>query len=243
MDDLVRIGFSGDSRRVAAGTRESGTVTVVETETGRVVLKVPAEQKAFGPVALDARGRLLAHTAPEGRVVIREADGGAVLAAAQTGLTDVNALAFAPDGAALFAVGGAAEGAAVRGVRAGPAARMLNLDPAPDHPSLTVGALVRPAELPGELDMASPFAAASTRAVWTDRGPLAFVASDHGSVLFDSEGRTLWAHPSGEIASFTPDGQAMVPVGESIDAWFLAGLAVPERTGPGAADRTDGAPH
>ncbi|WP_406313743.1 hypothetical protein OHA77_36045 [Streptosporangium sp. NBC_01639] len=247
MDDLVRIGFSGDSRRVAAGTCESGTVAVVETETGRVVLNVPAEQNAFGPVALDARGRLLAHTAPEGRVVIREADGGTVLATAQTGLTDVSALAFAPDGAALFAVGGAVEGGAVRGAQAGPAARILNLDPAPDHPSLTVGALVRPTELPGELDTASPFTAASTRAAstraaWTDRGPFAFVTADRGSVLFDSAGRTLWAHPGGQKVSFTPDGQAMVTVGESIDAWFLAGLAVPERTEPGAADRTSGSP-
>ncbi|MEU9122640.1 hypothetical protein AB0C96_22715 [Streptomyces sp. NPDC048506] len=235
MDDLVRIGFSGDGRRVAAATCSSGTVAVIATETGQVLLNVPTGQEAFGPVALDADGELVAHASPEGRVVVRAVDGGAVLATAATGLTEVNALAFAPDGTALFAVGDTAAHAADPDARVGPAACLLHLVPSPDQLSLTVGGLVRPTELPGEPAPRSPIAKAATRAVWTDRRPLAFVVG-HGSVLFDSDGRTLWADPGNQIVSFTPDGRAMVTVGETVEAWFLAGLALPERIGPVPTD-------
>ncbi|OEV04600.1 WD40 repeat domain-containing protein [Streptomyces oceani] len=218
-EDLVRISFSGDSCRVAIGTCTSGRVEVREAETGRVVLSIPAGQQAFGPVALDENGRLLAHTSPGGRVVVREADSGTVLVTAQTRLSHVNALAMAPDGTAVFAVGGTADDAA-------PAAQLLKLDPA--H---AVGALIRPTELPVEIDTSSfTFA---TRAMWTDRGPYAFVTADKGSVLFDSTARTLWAYPTRQIVSFTPDGRAMVTVDETIEAWFLTGLAAPEPTTAG----------
>ncbi|MEU9498905.1 PQQ-binding-like beta-propeller repeat protein [Streptomyces sp. NPDC048196] len=216
MDDPVRIGFSGDGRRVATGTCVSGRVAVMEADTGRVVLTVPAEEKAFGPVALDTSGRLLAHTSPEGRVVVREVDSGAVLAITPTRLSAVHALAMSPEGTAVFVVGAVAEDAA-------PAAQLLSLDPAP-----TVGELIRPTEFPVKIGRHSVLAGSGTRAVWTGRGPYAFVRTGNGSVLFDSTARTLWADPNQQTVSFTPDGQAVVTVNEAIDAWFLAGLAVPE---------------
>lgn len=218
MDDPVRIGFSGDGRRVAAGTCVSGRVTVMDADTGRVVFTVPAEQKAFGPVALDGSGRLLVHTSPEGRVAVREVDSGAVLVTAPTRLSHLYALALAPDGNAVFAVGRTADDAA-------PAAQFLTLDS-----SHTVGGgeLIRPTEFPVEIGTHSVLAGSGTRVVWTDHGPYAFVPTGNGSVLFDSTARTLWADPNRQIVSFTPDGQAMVTVDETIEAWFLAGLAVPE---------------
>jgi hypothetical protein len=221
LEDLVRIGFSGDSRRVAVGACASGPVTVIEADTGRVLLSLPAEQRAFGPVALDASGRLLAHTSSEGRVVVREVDSGTVLVTAPTLLSQVNALAMDPAGTAVFAVGGTADDAA-------PAAQLLTLDP-----SRAAGELIRATELPGEIDTNSALAKAGTRAVWTDRGPYAFVTEDDNSVLFDSTARTLWAEPDHRIVSFTPDGRAMVTVGDTIEAWFLTGLALPESTAGG----------
>ncbi|MFD8542987.1 PQQ-binding-like beta-propeller repeat protein [Streptomyces sp. NPDC059649] len=216
MDDPVRIGFSGDGCRVAIGTCVSGRVAVMEADTGRVLLTVPAEQQAFGPVALDVNGRLLVHTSQEGRVVVREVDSGAVVVTAPTRLSHVHALALAPDSTAVFALGRVADDAA-------PTAQLLSLDPAG-----TVGELIRPTEFPVEIGTHSVLAGAGTRAVWTDRGPYAFVSTGNGSVLFDSTARTLWADPNRQIVSFTPDGQAMVTVDETIEAWFLAGLALPE---------------
>ncbi|WP_037807143.1 PQQ-binding-like beta-propeller repeat protein [Streptomyces sp. NRRL S-1448] len=216
MDDPVRIGFSGDGRRVATGTCVSGRVAVMEADTGRVVLTVPAEEKAFGPVALDASGRLLAHTSPEGRVVVRQVDSGAVLATIPTRLSQVHALAVSPEGTAVFVVGAVAEDAA-------PAAQLLSLEPAP-----TVGELIRPTEFPVTIGRHSVLAGSGTRAVWTGRGPYAFVQTGNGSVLFDSTARTLWADPNQQTVSFTPDGHAVVTVHETIEAWFLAGLAAPE---------------
>ncbi|OPF81747.1 hypothetical protein VT50_0208760 [Streptomyces antioxidans] len=215
-EDYVRIGFSGNGCRVAIGTCVSGRVAVMETETGQVVLSVPVEQQAFGPVALDAEGQLLAHTSPEGRVVVREVDSGAVLVTIPTRLSRVNALAMAPDGTAVFTVGGMADDAA-------PAAQLLKIGP-----SRAVGELIRPTELPVEIDTNLSLAIFGTRAVWTDRGPYAFVTADKGSMLFDSTARTLWASPNHQIVSFTPDGRAMVTVDETIEAWFLTGLDIPE---------------
>ncbi|GAB7029181.1 PQQ-binding-like beta-propeller repeat protein [Streptomyces sp. NPDC021749] len=222
MDDPVRIGFSGDGCRVAAGTCAAGRVTVMEADTGRVVLTVPAEEKAFGPVALDANGRLLAHASAEGRVVVRAVGSGAVLVTAPTLLSHLYALAIAPDGTAVFAVGRAADDAT-------PAAQLLSLDP-----SGTAGELIRPTGFPVEIGTHSALAGSSTRAVWTDHGPYAFVPTGNGSVLFDSTARTLWADPNRQIVSFTSDGRAMVTVNRTIEAWFLAGLTVPE------PPRTDG---
>ncbi|UZJ32736.1 hypothetical protein [Streptomyces endophytica] len=216
MDDPVRIGFSGDGCRVAAGTCESGRVAVMEAETGQVIFTVPAEEEAFGPVALDTSGRLLVHTSPKGRVVVREVDGGAVLATAPTRLSHVHALAMSPDGTVVFVVGVAADDAA-------PAAQVVSLGPSP-----TVGELIRPTEFPVKISTHSVLAGSGTRAVWTERGPYAVVPTGDGSVLFDSTARILWADPNRQIVSFTPDGRALVTVNEAIEAWFLAGLTVPE---------------
>jgi WD40 repeat protein len=215
LDDPVRISFSGGGCRVAIGTLVSGRVAVMEAETGRVALSVPADQEAFGPVALDANGRLLAHMSPKGQVVVRDVDSGAVLVAAATRLDRVNALAMAPDGTAVFVVGGMSDDAA-------PTAELLKLEP-----SQVVGELIRPTELPVEIDTNSVAALSGTRAIWTDRGPYAFSTADKGSVLFDSTARTLWADPNHQIVSFTPDGRAMVTVDKTIEAWFLTGLAIP----------------
>ncbi|MDT0319553.1 WD40 repeat domain-containing protein [Streptomyces millisiae] len=235
MDDLVRFAFSADSRRLAVGTGGSDVVAVVETATGRVLLRVPEGEDAFGPVALDATGRLLLHAAPAGRVVLRAVTDGTVLATADTGLTTVTALAFAPDGSAAIAVGGAVGGApesAGIAVAAHPAARLLDLR----DTTLTPGRLLRPTGFTEGVDADSPTAAITARAVWTAAGPYAFVGTDFGSLLFDGQGRTLWADPAGAMAAFTPDGRALVVVQEEIDAWFLAGCAPPADAAPPGGD-------
>ncbi|UCM90299.1 WD40 repeat domain-containing protein [Streptomyces marincola] len=234
-DDLVRFAFSADGSRLAVGTGSTDVVAVVETATGKVLLHVPEGEDAFGPVALDATGRLLFHAGPAGRVVAREVATGLVLATAETGLTSVGALAVAPDGGEVFAVGGAVGGApeqAGLATSARPAARLLTLREAPGGAELAAGALLRPRGFARDLDADSPAAALTTRAVWTGSGPFAFVGADFGSLLFDGRGRTLWADPAGANAAFTPDGRALVVVQEEIDAWFLAGLAPPDGEEP-----------
>ncbi|WP_219806332.1 hypothetical protein, partial [Streptomyces sp. SM12] len=67
LDDPVRFAFSGDGGRLAVGTGSSDVVAVVDSRTGAMVLSVPGGGDAFGPVALDTHGRLLAHAAPGGR--------------------------------------------------------------------------------------------------------------------------------------------------------------------------------
>ncbi|GAB2938439.1 WD40 repeat domain-containing protein [Streptomyces mayteni] len=235
MDDLVRFAFSADSRRLAVGTGSSDVVAVVETGTGRVLLRVPEGEDAFGPVALDATGRLLLHAGPAGRVVLRTVDDGTVLATADTGLTTVAALAFAPDAAGAIAVGGVVGGApesAGLATAAHPAARLLTLRDA----TLTPGRLLRPTGFTEGLDADSPTAAITARAIWTAAGPHAFVGADFGSLLFDGEGRTLWADPASAMAAFTADGAALVVVQEEIDAWFLAGCAPPADAAPPLRD-------
>ncbi|MDB1087521.1 hypothetical protein PJ985_08075 [Streptomyces sp. ACA25] len=228
LDDLVHFAFSADSGRLAVGTGSSDVVAVVQTRTGAVLLRVPAGQDGFGPVALDAAGQLLAHAGPTGQVVVRDVASGALLASADTGLTSVGALAMAPDGSALFVVGGAVGGvpeAAGLATAARPAARLLTFDPAADRPELTAGELILPGEAPDGVDADSQLAAMSTRAVWTDAGPYAFVGADFGSVLFNGCGQALWADPAAAVAGFTPDGRALVVAQEEITVWFLAGLA------------------
>lgn len=231
LDDPVRFGFSADGERVAAGTCGSDVVAVVETRTGEVLLSVPPGQDAFGPVALDAGGTLLAHAAPGGRVVIREVPFGEVLATAETGLSTVGALALAPDGHAVFAVGGTVGGSAEDAglsVLARPAARVLTLRlTGPDAPRLEPGELIRPAGCPAGIDADSQLAAVSARACWVGEVPYAFLGADFGSVLFDGAGHTRWADPAGAIACFTPDGRALVVVQDDISVWFLDGMGPP----------------
>lgn len=247
MDDLVRFGFSADGRRLAVGTGSSDVVAVVEARTGAVLLCVPEGEDAFGPVALDAAGRLLAHAGPAGRVVVRAVDTGAVLFTAHTGLTSVGAVALAPDGTGLFVVGGVVGGApeaAGLATHARPAARLFTLRGGSGGSSgrLTAvpGDLLMPDCFTEGLDADSPFAAVSSRAVWTASGPLGFVGADFGSLLFNGRGQTLWADPAGALAAFTPDGRAMVVVQEEIDAWFLDGLALPAGHAPPPAEPVPG---
>lgn len=222
-DNLVRVCFSGDGRLVALGTTESPMVTVIEVATGRAVFTVPFEEAAFGPVALDAEGRFLAHCAPPDQVVVRNLDDGVVLATTRTGLAEAHALAFAPDGTGLFAVGCALAEAAPPD----PATRVLRLEPASDGLRITLGELVRLAR-PWDLsEVRGGPMSCWTHAVWTGRGPVAFVCESEGSLLFDSAGRTLWADPESMPAAFTPDGRALVTAGDNVNAWFLTGLTMP----------------
>ncbi|WP_059012279.1 WD40 repeat domain-containing protein [Streptomyces specialis] len=242
-DDLVRFAFSGDGRRLAVGTGSSDVVAVLDAATGRTLLRVPDARDAFGPVALDRRGGLLAHAGPAGRVVLREVATGAVLATAETGLASVGALALAPDGSGLFAgggaVGGAPEGAGVA-TAARPAARLFALHARDGGLTLGPGELLRPTGFTEGLDADSPAAAVTTRAIWTAAGPYAFIGADFGSVLFNGRGQTLWADPAGATAAFTPDGRALVVVQEEIDAWFLDGLARPDDAAPPPAQDCPG---
>ncbi|MDT0265597.1 WD40 repeat domain-containing protein [Streptomyces sp. DSM 44915] len=238
MDDLVRFGFSADSRRLAVGTGGSDVVAVLASDTGEVLLRVPEGEDAFGPAALDAGGALLAHTGPAGRVVLREVAGGRVLAVADTGLSSIAALALAPDGDGLFVVGGVVGGVPERAglaTTARPAGRRFTVARAADGTvRLTGHELLRPAEFTEGLDADSPSAASTARACWTPDGPLGFVGADFGSLLFDGSGRTLWADPAGAVGAFTPDGRALVVVQEEMDVWFVAGLERPDEPPPAA---------
>ncbi|WP_405795555.1 hypothetical protein [Streptomyces sp. NBC_01506] len=74
----------------------------------------------------------------------------------------------------------------------------------------------------------------TARAAWTANGPLAFMSSDDGDILFgDGRVRRLSSKPS--LAAFTPDGRALVTVGgaeqdemEPVDVWFLDGPDGPD---------------
>ncbi|WP_062204206.1 WD40 repeat domain-containing protein [Streptomyces sp. NBRC 109706] len=232
MDDLVRFGFSADGRRVAVGTGSSDVVAVLVGATGEVLLRIPEGEDAFGPVALDGTGKLVAHTGPAGRVVLRAVADGRVLAVADTGLSSIAALALAPAGDGLFVVGGAVGGVPERAglaTAARPAARLFMVErPADGGATLVGGRLLRPGGFTEGLDADSPSAAITARACWTSSGPFAFIGADFGSLLFDGAGRTLWADPAGAIGGFTADGRALVVVQEDIDAWFLDGLARPD---------------
>lgn len=230
-DQPVRLAFSGDGRRVAAGPLGLAPPVVLDVATGRRVAPEPGTTwQGRGPVALDATGRLLAHALGT-RVVVRAVDGGAVLAEAPTGLSELYALAMSPDGTGLLAVG--ADGTH-------PAACRLDLDPSAENgPTLTARTPVRPVRCPPRLTAGIPMAAVTARAAWTVRGPLAHMASYEGAVLFDGDGGVLWELPEGTAASFTPDGRAVVTVGlndedpfEPLDVWFLDAIA-PD---PGTAD-------
>ncbi|MFE3251538.1 WD40 repeat domain-containing protein [Streptomyces sp. NPDC059209] len=228
IDVPVRFSFDAEGRRVAVGRLRGGPVAVLDARTGQVLAGSPgpdgARWEGEGPVALDAAGRLLAHARGSG-LVVREADGGAVLAEADTGLVTIHALAAAPDGTRFLAVG--ADG------KDDPAVCVLTLS-APS--TLTAGELIRPDRAPDGMVATDPMSVITARAVWTDGGPLAFMSSDVGDVLFGDDGRVLRLSSGPSVAAFTPDGRALVTVGcaeqdemDPIDVWFLNG---PD--GPGA---------
>ncbi|MFD0592412.1 WD40 repeat domain-containing protein [Catellatospora coxensis] len=185
----TRIGFSGDGRRVAAGSVARG-LRVIDTETGHVLLT--REVAGCGPVALDHAGRLLAHSGEAGAIVVRDTASGA-FTSHDTGLSTVNAVAFAADGSGLLVTGSAREQDAV-------AAVLLAFD----GDRIVDSRPVRPAGLPSDMSARSPLAAVATRCVWGSHGPLAFAVDDGGAVLFDERGRLLWTE-SGQVAGgFSP---------------------------------------
>ncbi|MFD5894164.1 YncE family protein [Streptomyces sp. NPDC060366] len=238
IDVPVRFSFDADGRRVAVGRLRGGPVAVLDARTGKVLAGSPgpdgARWEGEGPVALDAAGRLLGH-ARGSRLVVRDAAGGAVLAEADTGLVTIHALAAAPDGTGFLAVG--ADG------KDDPAVCVLTLSPpstessspaeAPAPPStLTAGELIRPDRAPDGMVATDPLSVITARAIWTEGGPLAFMSSDVGDVLFGGDGRVLRLSSGPSVAAFTPDGRALVTVGcaeqdemDPIDVWFLNGPA------------------
>ncbi|TXL90250.1 hypothetical protein [Streptomyces sp. IB2014 016-6] len=234
IDVPVRFSFDAAGRRVAVGRLRGGPVAVLDARTGQVLAGAPgpagAGWEGEGPVALDAAGRLLAH-ARGSRLVVREADGGAVLAEADTGLVTIHAMAVAPDGTGFLAVG--ADG------KDDPALCVLTLSPHESRsgspslpPALTAGEPIRPDRAPDGMVATDPMSVITARAVWTASGPLAFMSSDVGDVLFGGDGRVLRLSSGPSVAAFTPDGRALVTVGcaeqdemDPIDVWFLDGPA------------------
>lgn len=210
----VRIGFSGDGRRVAAGAASRG-IHLVDTATGELLHHLGADP--CGPVALDHDGRRLAHAGGSGEIVVRDA-AGAVLLRHDTGLAAVNAMAFAADGGGLAVAGGAREPAGSLEVQ--PAACLLSLD----GDTVSSTRHVVPRGVPAKLVADSPLAAVSTRCVWGVHGPLFFAVDDAGSVLFDAAGRVLWTEPEMTVGNFSPDGRVLTTVGETVTAVFLDGL-------------------
>lgn len=248
IDVPVRFAFDAAGRRVAVGRLRGGPVAVLDARTGQVLAGSPgpdgARWQGEGPVALDAAGELLAH-ARGSRLVVREVPGGAVLAEADTGLVTIHALAAAPDGTRFLAVG--ADG------KDDPAVCVLTLSPPPSgsasgagssRPVLAAGEPVRPDRAPDGMVATDPMSVITARAVWTAHGPLAFMSSDVGGVLFGDDGRVLRLSSGPSVAAFTPDGRALVTVGcveqdemDPIDVWFLDG---PD--GPRSPDGPDPAP-
>ncbi|MEU0952013.1 hypothetical protein ABZ353_06550 [Streptomyces niveus] len=243
IDVPVRFSFDAAGRRVAVGRLRGGPVAVLDARTGQVLAGSPgpdgARWEGEGPVALDAAGSLLAH-ARGSRLVVREVDGGAVLAEADTGLVTIHSLAATPDGTGYLAVG--ADG------KDDPAVCVLTLSPAPAPPggpslppTLTAGALIRPDRAPDGMVATDPMSVITARAVWTASGPLAFMSSDVGDVLFGDDGRVLRLSSGPSVAAFTPDGRALVTVGcaeqdemDPIDVWFLNGPDGPAAPDPAA---------
>ncbi|WP_155371429.1 WD40 repeat domain-containing protein [Catellatospora vulcania] len=208
-----RIGFSGDGRLVAAGSVARG-LRVIDAGTGDIIVELPVA--TCGPVALDHAGRLLAHGGEAGGIVVRDADTGTVRCHHDTGLSTVNALAFAPDGSGLLVAGGAPEA---------PAAVLLTLDA--DRVAYT--RLVLAEGLPPDISAQSPLAAVATRCVWGEHGPLVLAVDDGGAVLFDAAGRLLWTGHEGTVGGFSPAGDVLAVVGETIGTVFIEGLRA---TGP-----------
>ncbi|QHY97663.1 hypothetical protein SSPS47_21390 [Streptomyces sp. S4.7] len=230
----VRFSYDAAGRRVAVGRLRGGPVAVLDARTGHVLAGAPGPDGAGwegeGPVALDAAGRLLAH-ARGSRLVVREADGGAALAEADTGLVTIHAMAVAPDGTGFLAVG--ADG------KDDPALCVLTPSPHESRsgspslpPALTAGGPIRPDRAPDGMVATDPMSVITARAVWTASGPLAFMSSDVGDVLFGGDGRVLRLSSGPSVGAFTPDGRALVTVGcaeqdemDPIDVWFLDGPA------------------
>jgi hypothetical protein len=205
----TRIGFSGDGRRVAAGSVARG-LRVIDTATGHVLFT--QEVADCGPVALDHAGRLLAHAGDAGAIVVRETASG-VLTSHDTGLSTVSAVTFAADGSGLLAAGSDAAEDAV-------AAVLLTLD----GDRVVDSRLIRPGGLPPDMSARSPLAAVCTRCVWGGQGPLVLAVDDDCAVLFDERGRLLWIE-SGQVAGgFSPAGDVLTLVGDTVIAVFLAGL-------------------
>ncbi|GAA1621812.1 WD40 repeat domain-containing protein [Catellatospora bangladeshensis] len=216
----VRIGFSGDGRRIAAGCAARG-VHVVDTASGELVGLIAADP--CGPVALDHDGTRLAHAGTSGEIVVRDTASGAILMRHDTGLATVNALAFAPGDAGLAVAGGARDVGRSPGVR--PAAVVLTL-----HGNAVTGSRkVVPLEAPADLVADSPLAAVATRCVWGVHGPLVYAEDDAGAVLFGGDGRVLWTEPGMTCGNLSPDGRVLVTMGEEdvtavfLDALFPAG--------------------
>ncbi|GAA1370463.1 WD40 repeat domain-containing protein [Catellatospora chokoriensis] len=214
----VRIGFSGDGRRVAAGSVGRG-LRVIDPATGEVLVELQVD--TCGPVALDHAGRLLAHAGEAGAIVVRDAASGTIRFHHDTELSAVNALAFAPDGTGLLVAGGTPDDA--------PAAVLLTLD----GDRVVDGRLVRPEGLPPDLSGQSPLAAVSTRCVWGGHGPLALAVDDDGAVLFDAAGSLLWTGPAGAVGGFSPAGDLLAVLGDTVGVVLLDGL----RPTPPATDR------
>ncbi|RJO73326.1 WD40 repeat domain-containing protein [Nocardia panacis] len=212
-DELARIGFSGDGRRIAASSVVDG-VHVIDAATGAVVFASGAG--SFGPVALDHHGERLAHAASSGEIIVREVNSGAIVLRYDTGLAVVNALTYAPDGAGLLVAGGRRPGESVGAtatVEAAPTAIVLDIGG-----DAVIGARqIQPVGLPASISAASVVAAGCTRVIWADHGPMIFAASDHGAALFDGDGRILWTGPSLTIGNFTADGRTLVLINQSVD--------------------------
>ncbi|MBV1851812.1 WD40 repeat domain-containing protein [Catellatospora tritici] len=211
----VRVGFSADGSRVAAGSAARG-VRVLNPHTGEVLLEVAADP--LGAVALDGEGRRLAHAGRDGEILIRDTGSGTVVLRHGTGLTRVNALAYAADGSGLLVAGGVRDDAEDAPVT--PAAVLVTLD----GDAVAGQTPVRPQGVPGKLTADSPLATVCTRAVWGQCGPLVYTVDDGGSALFDGHGRTLWTESEMTMGNFSADGRVLVTVSESINVVFLDAL-------------------
>lgn len=199
-DGLERVGLatSGDGRLVAAASWRDGVVALATPGADQLV-RVLIDDVA-GPVALDHTGQRVAYAVADGVLVVRDTDSEEVLLRHRTGLSDVDAVTFAPDGSAVVAVCAAT-------------VCVVSLD----GDRVTGARVVEPAcDLAGQVRVA-------TQVTWGEHGLHVFVTGD-SSAVFDGDGRVLWRQPGGMVGAFSPDGRVFVTAAQddgAVEAWFL----------------------
>ena len=118
--DSAVVAWSADGRRIAACSRNSRILLVVDATTGQVAYNSADSTEPYecrpwsqGSLALDAAGTRLAfrryrpysEPAPEGPVDVLDVDSGKITGAHPTGVPSIAGLAFHPDGTALVVIG------------------------------------------------------------------------------------------------------------------------------------------
>jgi hypothetical protein len=191
--------------------------------TGELVGDVSDAVDGCGAVAVDRDGRRVAYATTGGALVVGEVDVNLQRECHGTDLAMAYALAFAPDGKALFGAGETADGTV--------AARVWQLD----GTRITGSRLVVPVDRAANLTPGT-VVPGDTRVCWGGQGPRAYVTTDNtwkrearnSSVVFDGEGHVRWSQPHHMLGGFSADGRTLLTARcdgpSNVTAWFLESL-------------------